>query len=86
MLLVTLLVQVDSDGDGITNNLDLDDDNDGILDADENSCITSSKVEGTPIFINDFGTGTVTTDPYVLNHKYTTGNAGDGFYNENIRN
>lgn len=78
---VTPLVQVDSDGDGITNNLDLDDDNDGILDADENSCITSSKVEGTPIFINDFGTGTVTTDPYVLNHRYTTGDASDGFYN-----
>ena len=78
---VTPLVQVDSDGDGITNNLDLDDDNDGILDADENSCITSSKVEGTPIFINDFGTGTVTTDPYVLNHTYATTNAGDGFYN-----
>lgn len=78
---VTPLVQVDSDGDGITNNLDLDDDNDGILDADENSCITSSKVEGTPIFINDFGTGATTTDPYVLNHRYTTGDASDGFYN-----
>lgn len=78
---VTPLVQVDSDGDGVPDYTDLDDDNDGILDADENSCITSSKVEGTPIFINDFGTGTFTTDPYVLNHKYTTGDANDGFYN-----
>ena len=78
---VTPLVQVDSDGDEITNNLDLDDDNDGILDADENTCIASSKVEGTPIFINDFGTGATTSDPYVLNHTYTTGNANDGFYN-----
>ena len=76
---VTPLVQVDSDGDGVPDYTDLDDDNDGILDADENSCITSSKVEGTPIFINDFGTGAVTTDPYVLNHTYTTGDASDGF-------
>ena len=71
----------DTDSDGIANVLDLDDDNDGILDADENTCIASSKIEGTPIFINDFGTGPTTSDPYVLNHTYTTGNANDGFYN-----
>lgn len=41
---VTPLVQVDSDGDGITNNLDLDDDNDGILDTTENPC-TSAQVQ-----------------------------------------
>lgn len=76
-----LSAQTDSDGDGIINTIDLDDDNDGILDADENSCIASSKIEGTPIFINDFGTGPRTTDPYVLNHTYTTGDANDGFYN-----
>ena len=77
----TTPVVTDSDGDGSPNAVDLDDDNDGILDTDENSCIASSKVEGTPIFINDFGTGAVTTDPYVLNHTYTTGDANDGFYN-----
>lgn len=78
----TITVQLnDSDNDGIDNYYDLDDDNDGILDTDENSCLTSSKVEGTPIFINDFGTGATTTDPYVLNHTYTTGDANDGFYN-----
>ena len=71
----------DTDSDGIANVLDLDDDNDGILDDDENTCIASSKIEGTPIFINDFGTGATTTDPYVLNHTYTSGEAGDGFYN-----
>ncbi len=76
-----LSAQTDSDGDGIINTIDLDDDNDGILDADENTCIASSKIEGTPIFINDFGTGPKTTDPYVLNHTYTSGEAGDGFYN-----
>lgn len=77
----TTPVVTDSDGDGSPNAVDLDDDNDGILDTDENSCIASSKVEGTPIFINNFGTGAVTTDPYVLNHTYTTGDANDGFYN-----
>ena len=29
---------VDSDGDGIADSIDLDDDNDGILDTDESSC------------------------------------------------
>ena len=77
----TVTINIDSDGDGIVDYNDLDDDNDGILDADENTCIASSKIEGTPIFINDFGTGATTTDPYVLNHTYTTGDASDGFYN-----
>ena len=77
----TIIVQTDFDGDGVGDTVDLDDDNDGILDADENTCIASSKIEGTPIFINDFGTGATTTDPYVLNHTYTSGEANDGFYN-----
>ena len=77
----TIIVQTDFDGDGVGDTVDLDDDNDGILDADENTCIASSKIEGTPIFINDFGTGATTTDPYVLNHTYTSGEASDGFYN-----
>ena len=77
----TIIVQTDFDGDGVGDTVDLDDDNDGILDADENTCIASSKIEGTPIFINDFGTGATTTDPYVLNHTYTSGEANDGSYN-----
>lgn len=77
----TITVQInDSDNDGIDNYYDLDDDNDGILDTDENSCITSSKVEGTPIFINDFGTGATTTDPYVLSHAFVAINPNDGQY------
>jgi hypothetical protein len=76
----TTPVIVDSDGDGVPNAVDLDDDNDGILDTDENSCNTSSKVEGTPIFINDFGTGTTTTDPYVLSHAFDSTDPNDGFY------
>lgn len=40
----TLVIDVqprDTDGDGIVNTLDVDDDNDGILDKDENSTVTS---------------------------------------------
>ncbi|WP_128414180.1 Ig-like domain-containing protein [Chryseobacterium sp. Leaf394] len=55
---VTVLADsTDSDGDGIPNRLDLDDDNDGILDTVENNCTT--RTEGTPVFSNDFGTNAV---------------------------
>ncbi|PWA05442.1 choice-of-anchor D domain-containing protein [Flavobacterium psychrotolerans] len=52
---------VDTDGDGVTDNLDLDDDNDGIVDTlEQSSCLTSpfaSSVVHT--FLNEtFGTGT----------------------------
>lgn len=77
----TVNVQInDSDNDGVDNYLDLDDDNDGILDSAENTCAASSKTEGTPIFINDFGTGATTTDPYVLNHAFVAVNPNDGQY------
>ncbi|MCW3168679.1 hypothetical protein OMO38_09070 [Chryseobacterium sp. 09-1422] len=50
-------VAVDTDGDGIPDYADLDDDNDGILDTAENFCET----EGTPYAYSDtFGTGTAT--------------------------
>ncbi|MCU7618231.1 DUF11 domain-containing protein [Chryseobacterium sp. PBS4-4] len=71
----------DTDGDGILNSADLDNDNDGILDTVENSCIASAKVEGPPIFSNDFGTGSTTgTDPYVVGHGYAAVNPSDGNY------
>ncbi|WP_194461764.1 choice-of-anchor L domain-containing protein, partial [Cloacibacterium rupense] len=77
----TITVQInDSDNDGIDNYYDLDDDNDGILDATENSCATTTKTEGTPIFINDFGTGATTTDPYVLSHAFVAIDPNDGQY------
>lgn len=69
---------IDSDGDGYPNNLDLDDDNDGILDTIEDSC----EVEGTPVYINDFSTGTTRgSDGNVIGHTFvSTGTIGDGFY------
>lgn len=69
---------IDSDGDGIPNNLDLDDDNDGILDTVEDACAT----EGSPVYSNDFGTGAAATidDPFVIGHTRVTGDPGDGFY------
>jgi len=46
----------DSDGDGITDVTDLDDDNDGILDTDESNGIdplTDADADGIPVFIDD---------------------------------
>lgn len=68
---------IDSDGDGIPNWQDLDDDNDGIPDTVEDSCAT----EGTPVYINNFGTGGRTSDSNVLLHTYVaSGNIPDGSY------
>lgn len=68
---------IDSDGDGIPNWQDLDDDNDGIPDTLEDTCQT----EGTPVFLNDFGTGGRTSDARVLLHTYVaSGNIPDGSY------
>ena len=59
---IILEVYEDSDGDGISDVVDLDDDNDGILDTDENSICGSSS---TTYFSEDFGTGTrISLDQY----------------------
>ena len=43
------LAGIDTDGDGITDNVDIDDDNDGILDTVENVCINQSiQLDTTP--------------------------------------
>ncbi|RKF03177.1 gliding motility-associated-like protein [Tenacibaculum lutimaris] len=48
-LIITIIgTAVDSDGDGYVDNVDLDDDNDGILDVDERPCF---------VFSESFGTG-----------------------------
>jgi hypothetical protein len=53
----------DSDGDGIYDNVDIDDDNDGILDlTEENNCNSSNGHKVNYKFLNEtFGTGTKTT-------------------------
>ena len=68
---------IDTDGDGVQNDFDLDDDNDGILDTVEDACA----YEGTPVYINNFGTGPRASDANVLGHTYTTSTTiSDGFY------
>ncbi|MBU2950454.1 cadherin-like domain-containing protein [Tamlana agarivorans] len=57
----TPTVYPDTDGDGITDNIDLDDDNDGVLDDDENNhCNTNphATVAKTVFLYETFGTGT----------------------------
>lgn len=74
----TNYVPLDSDGDGIPDYADLDDDNDGILDTVENACETE---ETTPVYSNDFGTGTSTSnDTNVVGHNYAANNPSDGNY------
>ncbi|PKV49251.1 gliding motility-associated-like protein [Aquimarina sp. MAR_2010_214] len=72
----------DFDNDGVINDIDLDDDNDGILDAEENgSCNAGGLTETRPIVDIDFGQGNSTTDPNVISHTYTAIYAQDGEYN-----
>ncbi len=56
---------VDSDGDGISDNCDLDDDNDGILDTVEESLTTTTTVASPVIFrdrFNGYGTNAIGND------------------------
>lgn len=65
----------DSDGDGVEDNIDIDDDNDGILDTDEQSACTLSPLASTveTIFLNEtFGTGTDRVGINVVNPDATT--------------
>lgn len=60
---------IDNDGDGIMDDVDLDDDNDGILDVDEMYiCVSDSN----SIFFEDFGAGEKTSTPYT-NYCYEDG-------------
>ncbi|PCI35663.1 MAG: hypothetical protein COB60_01725, partial [Flavobacteriaceae bacterium] len=68
----------DSDGDGVNDICDLDDDNDGILDSIENSNCTSV-VEKILLF-EDFGTGKRTSTPYTTYTYKVGGNTIDGTY------
>lgn len=70
----------DSDGDGIVDNLDLDDDNDGILDLDEASCnalttevfssLATAAVQQTPSAISLTATSDAPSNPYVASTAY----------------
>ncbi len=74
---------IDTDGDGINNICDWDDDNDGILDVIENgNCPIAEKTETIVLFSEDFGTGTARkTHDKVKNHSYDDNGAiPDGSY------
>ena len=78
----------DHDNDGVPNDIDLDDDNDGILDTIENSVCSGADLTGTQtIYNNDFGEGDPTeVDNVSENLTYEIGipqdvNGNDGEYN-----
>ena len=60
--------RLDSDGDGIFDTVDIDDDNDGIPDAEENANCYGGAASGL-VFSEDFGAGNRTTTPYT-NYTY----------------
>lgn len=69
------VVSSTGDNDGVSNAIDLDDDNDGILDVDENNNCTGPTIN--TVFINeDFGTGNRTSSPYT-NYCYESGYGTD---------
>lgn len=77
----------DTDGDGVIDAVDLDDDNDGIYDSDElANCDPSDPVITNTVFFENFGTGTPTgsstTTPYT-NYTYRAvpgSDVNDGMY------
>ena len=72
----------DTDGDGISDICDEDDDNDGILDINETSGCGTSDFEASS-FIENFGTGTNRSSTPFISSSYTfqsTGDTADGFY------
>jgi hypothetical protein len=61
------LAGTDTDGDGITDNVDIDDDNDGILDVDEGFCTPNTVVTDENFETTSWTTsGTATTGTFVL--------------------
>ena len=78
----------DFDDDGVPNDVDLDDDNDGILDSEENSnCDENGLSETLPLVDIDFGTGNIpTNDTNVVGHGYTSEWPNDGTYNVGTSN
>ncbi|GAA3519870.1 hypothetical protein GCM10022393_37600 [Aquimarina addita] len=72
----------DFDNDGVDNDRDLDDDNDGILDSDENdSCAPSDLTESRPVKDIHFGTGnTFIADENIIGHNFITSWPDDGQY------
>ncbi|WP_298147190.1 choice-of-anchor D domain-containing protein [Flavobacterium sp.] len=65
----------DGDGDDVTDNLDIDDDNDGIIDtAEQAACINNAnaKTVVNTLFADDFGTGTARVGITINNPEAST--------------
>ncbi len=68
---LSVLVDIDSDGDGIANSDDLDDENDGILDTDEGFCATNSVYTMNVASTVSSGTSTFNANGATFNLVYT---------------
>ncbi|EJL59728.1 Ig-like domain-containing protein, partial [Flavobacterium sp. CF136] len=65
---------LDSDNDNVSNPVDLDDDNDGILDSVENSACGLTGTFINPLFVEDFGTQSTTAGTFSISSPYTNYN------------
>ncbi|SMC57271.1 Ig-like domain-containing protein [Cellulophaga tyrosinoxydans] len=82
----------DPDADGINNSCDFDDDNDGILDADEGKCTPLKSgawaISGTTASYN-YGNGVIANVTTTNSNNFTNGNfttTGNSFWSENLTN
>ena len=65
-ILVSIIIPIDSDGDGVFNHIDLDNDNDGILDIQE--CPSSNfQWSGLPVLSGNIATGSIGNVNYTYN-------------------
>ncbi|MEO7978918.1 GEVED domain-containing protein, partial [Flavobacterium sp.] len=65
---------LDSDNDNVSNPVDLDDDNDGILDSVENSACGLTGTFINPLFVENFGTQSTTAGTFSISSPYTNYN------------
>jgi len=71
---ITVPENIDTDGDGILNACDLDDDNDGILDTDEGLLCVSSEILtsfGTETYLTNANDGAKTTSEVTITYAFT---------------
>ncbi len=76
---VTITVENDTDGDGIPDNVDIDDDNDGILDTEEDAsrCVTvTSQLANGTITVEDSNAQSGQNDPNAVDDNAATADQG----------
>ena len=77
-----IIIPEDSDGDGVFNHIDLDDDNDGILDVTE--CPSSNfEWSGIPVISGNTATGSIGNANYTYTSSAAVATTGD-IYNHGI--